>query len=291
MYKAIRTLRIVIALIAMGVPTVALVMGYQQVFHHMQMLVSLIAGSLVCLVFWLVVSLIYGRIYCSTMCPLGTAMDCVSLLARTAERRRRDYRYRPAAQKVRMAFFCAVVVLILCGGSILPTLFDPFTAYARIVETLVARPLHLLGLGDDIDAVRFSLSATALGAAYALFVVVFAWRRGRLLCNMACPIGTLMGLAAKRAVFHVDINTDKCINCGECERVCKAECIDLINHTVDTSRCVVCFDCMTVCPNDAITYRTGRHRLRMPMMQTTAGSGTAAECSAKTTAQSSEIQQ
>lgn len=273
MYKAIRTLRIIIALIAMAVPTVALVMGYDTIFRHMQMLVSLIAGSLICLVFWLVVSLIYGRIYCSTVCPLGTAMDCVSFAGRMAERRRRDYRYREPSTKVRIGFFVAAIVLILCGGSVLPTLLDPFTAYARTVETLIARPLHLLGIGKDIEAVRFSLSATALGAAYALFVVVFAWRRGRRLCNTACPVGTLMGFAARRSVFNVDINTDKCINCGECERVCKSGCIDLINHTVDFSRCVVCFDCMTVCPNDAITYRAGRHRLRMPMLQTTAGAG------------------
>ncbi len=289
MYKAIRTLRILIALIAMVVLSVALIMGYQKVFHHMQMLVSLIAGSLVCLLFWLVVSVIYGRIYCSTMCPLGSAMDCVSLLGRVAERRRSQYRYSPPFSKVRISFLAAAIILILCGGSILPTLLDPFTAYASIVETLLARPLHMLGLGTDIEAVRFSLSASALGAAYALFIVVFAWRRGRLLCNTACPVGTLMGFAAKRAVFHVDINTDKCINCGECERVCKAECIDLINHTIDVSRCVVCFDCMTVCPNDAITYRTGRHRLRMPMMQTTAGPDTAAGCSQKSTAHSTTI--
>ena len=68
-----------------------------------------------------------------------------------------------------------------------------------------------------------------------------------------------------------DINTDKCINCGECERVCKAGCIRLSDHTVDASRCVVCFDCMSVCPNQAITYRQGRHRLGMPMMQPSGG--------------------
>lgn len=281
MYKTIRTLRIGLALICMGVPTVALIMGYSAIFSRMQSLVSLIAGSTACLVFWLAVSLVYGRLYCSTVCPLGTAMDGVSLLGRLVERRSRAYRYRQPSAKVRITFFTIAIVLILCGGTVLPTLLDPFTAYARTVEALIARPLHLLGIGADIEAVCFSLTSTALGAAYALFVVVFAWRHGRRLCNTACPAGSLLGFASRRAIFHFDINTDKCINCGECERVCKSGCIDLCNHTIDTTRCVVCFDCTAICPNDAITYRSGRHRLSMPMLQTTAGSRNAeADCSA-----------
>lgn len=155
---------------------------------------------------------------------------------------------------------------VLVGGSVLPTLLDPYTDYARMVTQFVVVPLGEYGPGAV-----FSLSSMSIAAGIALVVAAMSWRHGRRYCNTVCPVGTLLAVPAARSVFHPDINTDKCINCGECERVCKAGCIRLSDHTVDASRCVVCFDCMSVCPNQAITYRQGRHRLGMPMMQPSGG--------------------
>ncbi len=78
MYKSIRYVRVVISLIAMAVPTWALLAGYESVFVRMQILTALLTGVAVCLIFWALVTLVYGRIYCSTVCPLGTLMDCVA---------------------------------------------------------------------------------------------------------------------------------------------------------------------------------------------------------------------
>lgn len=266
MYRSIRIIRIVMALVTLAVPTVALVVGYDSVFRNMQILTALISGSIVSLIFWLLATWIYGRIYCSVICPLGTAMDCAAALERLASRRRRAYRYTEPSNRVRWVFLSLAVIFVLVGGPLLPTLLDPYTEYARMVENLIVRPL-----GRSGEAAVFTLSSFAVASLVFIGIVLCSWRRGRIICNTVCPVGTLLGVAARPAVFHPDIDTDKCINCGECERVCKAGCINLIDHTVDTSRCVVCFDCMAVCPNNAITYRQGRHRLGMPMMQATDG--------------------
>ncbi len=263
MYRTLRRLRIVIALVAMGIPAWALLAGYETVFFHMQVLTALISGSLLCLIFWLAATFIYGRIYCSTVCPLGTTMDCSGTIWRLAARRRKDFRWHAPVRGIRMAFLILALVLILVGGAMLPTLLDPYSAYAVMVDQLIGVPLHGM-LGRRI---AFSLSAMGLAVAYFLIIVICTRRRGRLLCNTVCPVGSLLGLISSHSVFHVEINPEKCINCGECERVCKAECINLTDFTVDDSRCLICFDCMEVCPNDAINYRTGRHRLRMPLMQ------------------------
>lgn len=116
----------------------------------------------------------------------------------------------------------------------------------------------------------------------AAAVVAVTWRNGRLICNTACPVGTILGAGSRRSYFHIEIDPDRCTNCGECERVCKAQCIKLTDKLVDTSRCVVCFDCTAVCPHGAINYKTGRYRLDMPMMQAIGRSGrtTAAQTSA-----------
>ncbi len=263
MYATIRIIRIIVALLAMAVPTWALICGYDSVFVRMQILTALISGAAVCLIFWAAVTIIYGRIYCSLVCPLGTAMDCTAAIMRVGGRRK-NFFFRPDMGRTRIVFVIIAFALMLTGSATIPALLDPYSAYARMVTQLIVVPLGL-----QPDSVIFSLSATGIAAATAIVIAVCSWRRGRIICNSVCPVGTLLGAASRHAVFHIDINTDRCINCGECERVCKAECIDLDTKSVDLSRCVVCFDCTAVCPNNAIIYRTGRHRVRTPLMQPT----------------------
>lgn len=259
MYRVVRSCRIIIALTAMSVPAWALLAGYDSVFVRMQILVALLSGAAVCLVFWALVTLVYGRIYCSTVCPMGTAMDCAAAASRLARRRKRAYRFRRPLTKTRIIFLAIAFALILTGSAAMPALLDPYSAYARVVQQFVGVPLGKGAL--------FSLSSAAIAAATVLLVAAASWRHGRIICNSICPVGTLLGYAARHSMLRIDINTELCINCGECERVCKSECINLLDHTVDTSRCVVCFDCTAVCPNAAITYRAGRHRPRTPLPQ------------------------
>lgn len=97
MYRTIRTIRIVIALATMLLPAWALVAGHETVFSNMQILTALLSGSFICLVFWVLATLFYGRIYCSLLCPLGTVMDCMAAVARLVGRRRRAYTYSQPA--------------------------------------------------------------------------------------------------------------------------------------------------------------------------------------------------
>lgn len=270
MYKSVRITRIVISLIAMGVPTWALVAGYDSVFVRMQIFTALLSGSSVCLLFWLVITLVYGRIYCSTLCPMGTMMDCVSAGSRLLRRSRCEYRYVPPSPRTRVIFLIITLATFVVGGAFFPTLLDPYSAYARIVEELVARPL-----GIGVRPVGFATSSLAAAVVTALAVAAVAWKNGRLGCNTVCPVGTILGYVGAKSYFHIEIDPDKCINCGECERVCKSQCIKLPEKIVNNSRCVVCFDCTTACPNNAIVYKTGRFRLDMPMMQAIGGNGLA----------------
>lgn len=268
MYRTFRILRIVISLLAMAVPTWALIAGYQSVFVRMQILTALISGAAVCLIFWAAVTLVYGRIYCSSVCPMGTLMDGIGAASRLVRRRRANFRFCVPSERTRFIFLATAIALILAGGSLLPTLLDPYSAYSRMVEEFIARPL-----GVAYAPMAYTLSSMAVAVVTALLVVAFAWKRGRIICNTVCPIGTVLGIGSRRAVFHMEIDPDRCINCGECERVCKAQCIKLPEKTIDRSRCVVCFNCTAACPSGAMNYKSGRYRLDMPMMQPTVGAG------------------
>lgn len=220
---------------------------------RLQLMPAAMAFAITVFVGWLIVTLIFGRIYCSTICPTGAFQD---LVARLFHRKR--YKYAPPRNKVRMLVLVTVVVCLVAGIGGIPMLLDPYSEWGRFA-------VNCLGpIGGRVVAV--SVAGIAISVVTMLIVGVFAALRGRLWCNTICPVGSTLGIISRYSIMHIDINTDLCIQCGKCANRCKAQCIDLKSHTVDGSRCVVCFDCLPVCPNDAIHYTPTSHRLQLPMM-------------------------
>lgn len=275
-YKVVRLFRIVISLAVAAVITVAVGCGYSCFMTRMQVVPALLACSGLWVGLWTAVTALVGRIYCSTACPMGTLQD---VLIRFSRRRRRGFFYRAPATALRWSVVVLVVAAFVLGFTVVVAVLDPYSAFARIVVYLgvpgVDAIRDALGHGP-VRPAAVSLAAALTAALTLALVAVVSLTRGRLLCNTLCPVGTLLGALSRYSVYHVDINTDKCVGCGRCTAACKASCIDASSHTVDLSRCVVCFDCVAGCPSSAITFRRGRHRLKMPMLQPVARAGQAA---------------
>ncbi len=233
---------------------------------------ALLSMSMISVVIILLLTLLFGRIYCSMICPMGIMLDLAA-----ATNRRRHYRYSPAHNKIRLSLLILVVLATLAGTSLLLALVEPYGSFSRIITWLL-RPLILSG--QYTVALKAALPATLL--ALLTFVVLALWARkkGRIYCNTVCPVGTLLGMVSKNALMHIDINTDLCVNCRKCEQVCKSSCIDLNDHVADMSRCVVCFNCIDACSNNAIKYTHRNHRLSTPLMMKVPGISTATTASA-----------
>ncbi len=218
----------------------------------------------------LLLTLLFGRVFCSTICPLGTLQDLVSRLALRLRRKRRRvlYRYRRPMNLVRFGLLAATVGAALGGSMLLVAQLDPFSHFGRIMGLLV-RPLAvgannlaaraLEGLGSYLIApFVFMLDHwQALLAPIAVLglVVWMAARRGRLFCNTLCPLGALLALVSRYALFRIGIDRARCNLCAECSVRCKAQCIHLKDKHVDFDRCVACFNCIPACPESGIGYR------------------------------------
>ncbi|HTY57566.1 MAG TPA: 4Fe-4S dicluster domain-containing protein, partial [Bacteroidota bacterium] len=160
----------------------------------------------------------------------------------------------------------------LGGSLVLLNLFEPFSNFGRLAVTLV-RPVAVLAnnavaslLGSAHVYLVFavplrvpSAGAFVLTLAFALGLFVMSYTRGRLFCNTLCPAGALLGVMARFSIFKIVIDRGACKDCGLCEKVCKAECIDSVNMRVDFASCVGCFDCFDACPTVGLTY-AGRRR-------------------------------
>jgi ferredoxin len=218
----------------------------------------------------LVVTLAAGRVYCSAICPLGILQDAIARVASLwPGRKQPQRRYTRPVTWLRQTVLWATVAGVVAGwAGVTLAWLDPYSGFGRIASALF-RPVLILannlivGPGNAIGLrslyrVDPHWAAAGVLAASAfllvLLVVLVVWR-GRLYCNTICPVGTLLGLIARRAAFRMQIEKSACTKCAACLRICKAHCIDLRSGAIDFSRCVACYDCIGACEHDGIGYR------------------------------------
>ncbi|MDF9832764.1 ferredoxin [Ereboglobus sp. PH5-5] len=228
------------------------------------------ATALACLLI-LALTFAFGRVYCSVICPLGILQDVIS---RISAKIRRKPPYKLPAKKahntLRHAILAATLLAIVAGwGGVALAWLDPYSHFGRFASTLF-RPLAVVAnniaatvanaLGHPAAIPQANVSFAAAGALLPpllifIAVAIMAAKRGRLWCNTVCPVGTLLGLVSRRALWRVSIDKTACVKCGDCLRACKAQCIDLRAAEIDFSRCVACYDCISVCDEGGVKYR------------------------------------
>ena len=237
-------------------------LGWLAKIQFLPALLALNVGIVAALV---LLTLLFGRIYCSIVCPLGVMQDIFAWLGRKSKKNR--YSYSPAKSWLRYAMLVLFAVSLVAGGGMLAKLLAPYSAYGRIAGNLLA-PVWQWGnnvlayLAERADSYAFyettvwmkSTVTFAIAILTLLIIGILAWRSGRTYCNTLCPVGTVLGFVARFSWMKPVIDTDKCINCGMCVKNCKASCIDMKGHKIDYSRCVACMDCLERCKKGAISY-------------------------------------
>ncbi len=254
------------AMLLMFVATEGCIASWLGWLPDTQLFPLLLAGSGTAVALWLAVTMMFGRIYCSAVCPMGILQDIFSHLNRVTRKQRRKhyFRYRKPSNRTRYTILAIVAGSAVMGMSVITSLLDPYSAFGRIGSELLA-PVVAWMRGNTM--VMFSLFALIVAVVTLLAVGYVAWRHGRIICNTVCPIGATLSIFSRYSLLHFDIDTDLCVNCRKCERVCKAQCIDTEAHLVDGSRCVNCFNCLTACDTNALRYTTHRKHLTMALMQ------------------------
>ena len=235
--------------------------------EKVQVVPALLGCAVVPLAVWAVVTVLFGRLYCSMACPLGILQDVLLRFAKLCGRKRLPGP-RPERPLVRWGALAAFTVLVLLGGAALASLLDPYGTYGRFAAQLLQPAAEWINnaladlLGVEGPVVLFkrelfvrSVSGFALAASsFVLLAGLVAWK-GRLVCNTVCPVGALLGMLAQRPAFRIAIDPAKCVKCGLCAGACRALCLDGKNQVADDSRCVRCFDCIGACPKGAISFR------------------------------------
>ena len=253
-----------------------------------QFLPAALAANLLVIAGLVILTLLFGRVYCSVICPLGVMQDIISWYRGKLKKKNRfRFSYSPAKNWLRYGALALFILALVLGLHSLVALVAPYSAYGRIASNLLA-PVYQFGnnifawVAERMDSYRFyevdvwikSIPTFIIAVASFIVIFILAWKNGRTWCNTICPVGTTLGFLSRFSLFAPVINTDKCNSCGLCAKSCKASCINTKEHKIDYSRCVACMDCIENCKHGAVhfAYRyrsldklemTGKDKLEM----------------------------
>lgn len=217
-------------------------------------------------IFIIALTALFGRVYCSSICPFGTMMDVISWVSKKFKKKKRFHEFKPYSL-LRYSILGLTAASALGGTMMLVDLFDPYSNFGRIISNFVRPALIWVNNSTVYTLEKFKiyslypaefrgihLALLLFPAAVFITVAYLSYTRGRLYCNSICPVGSLLGLISKYSWWKLSIDKNSCNSCGRCERVCKAGCIDRKGQTIDYSRCVACFNCIEVCPDHGIDF-------------------------------------
>ena len=209
---------------------------------------------LVALAFLLVAAL-FGRVFCGWVCPLGTIGDAMDYVMRQPPR---SFGHRRLKYALLM-----ILIVIGAAGVTAAWYLDPINWAARI--------------GGLLASARVEVGLSVFLLVLLLFVQYSYGRRG--FCRNLCPLGAMLGIAAGSSPFRLEIDKEKCIECGTCVKNCRTGAFLNSPNEHMSHECIFCMECQANCPTGAIDYNYVRPKahheikwMRRAFLATVAGS-------------------
>ncbi len=228
------------------------------------------AGALLIFLALLLLTLLFGRVFCSWICPLGILQDLAHRLSHPSGRyKKKQADYTPNHWILRSSILLITVGSLILGSNFVLSWLDPYSISARfgtaVLQPLAQASYEWLGYSERApDWSRYAPLILSLIAASVLVPLVMAFFKGRLYCNSICPVGTLLGWISRVAPFTPALKDSLCVRCKRCTTYCKAHAIDIKNLRIDTTRCVACYDCLEGCDKGVISL-AAHHPFRAPI--------------------------
>lgn len=251
------------------------------ILAKIQLIPAILAVNIIVVVSIFIITLLFGRIYCSSVCPMGTFQDIVNRISGRTLKKRKKFKYKKPKNILRFSILGIIIITFALGFSVLLGLLDPYSSYGRMAVYLI-KPIYQTGNNllesffssfenytfYRVEIIILSLSSFIIAVLTFLVIVIMAWKDGRIYCNTICPVGTLLGSISRFSLFRININNNKCNNCNICSTKCKASCINIKDKKIDHSRCINCFNCLDSCKQDALSFsfnRTSKNKNTEPV--------------------------
>lgn len=229
------------------------------------------------------VTLVFGRVFCGWVCPLGTLHAAAGWVFDRVWPNRKHRDHWSPWQRAKYYVLAAFLAMAVLGGHWV-CVFDPLVFLVRSLTVAVqpgvqwavdetslavyrADPhvgdAHLTAVTEPTrDYLRrhvFNVdSQTFFGAG--LILVIFtaallanAYRR-RFWCRYVCPLGALLGVFAWRPLLRRKVVKESCTGCDLCCRSCHGASAREPGAGWKSAECFVCNNCADECPRQILTF-------------------------------------
>lgn len=210
-------------------------------------------GVVMLFVLPLVFALLFGRVFCGGVCPMGAIQQFLS--------NKRSLRAHPLDRVLRYGrwvMFVVVLVAAVWFSACALCRIDPFlpifqfggVAMHNAINAASGKPVA--PMAGYADAAIWAFPVTFL-----LLCMIIA----RPFCRWLCPYSVLLGLLSKISFRHRHIEASACINCKLCTKICPTAAIETQaaevedekeTQCIDQFNCISCGKCSDVCPTDAV---------------------------------------
>ncbi|MHB8089606.1 MAG: 4Fe-4S binding protein [Anaerolineaceae bacterium] len=232
---------------------------------------TFLAGSALSLIL-LLSSLVVGRAWCGWLCPLGTILDLIRFS-------KIKNRYQPPENLRKIKYGLLIIILLSAlFGNLTLLFFDPLTIFIRSTSLTIlpAMDRSIFAVEKMLIKIPFLaepvftfdgwlrpaiLPSSAPSIQYALLVGLFFIAiillnlvAERFWCRYICPLGALLGLPSRLAVFQRRTKAS-CSECGLCSNDCPTDTINpQKNYLSDPSECTLCMNCLQSCQKNSLSF-------------------------------------
>ncbi|MEW5795164.1 MAG: 4Fe-4S binding protein [Candidatus Zixiibacteriota bacterium] len=258
-------------------------------FDPLAALMTLLAsGTIYKGMLWALVILIptvfMGRFFCGWVCPLGSLSHWVSeikseRLSFRGKGRIESNRYRQYQRlKYYVFFFCLGAAFL---GSLQAGLLDPLPLLARSLGTAVLPAFHAAAAGAVAWAGQtgipplswlakaiyvliapllltyrqaFFHGLVSIGLFFVLILLLNRWFT-RFFCRAICPLGAMLGIFSRFAIFGLKKNETTCDHCNLCLESCQGADNPDIGSRWRQAECHLCLNCQAACPQGSLSFQ------------------------------------
>jgi polyferredoxin len=130
-------------------------------------------------------------------------------------------------------------------------LLDPIALTVRSMTTSVLPAAHMASEGVYTEPREYWF-AWVVGLIFLGFLVA-NWWIPRFFCRAICPLGALLGVFSRFALWRIDRDPVRCTDCDLCLKSCEGASDP--HQDLRKSECFVCLNCIEDCPHDALSFR------------------------------------
>ena len=196
-------------------------------------------SSFVLMIIVLLLTVLFGPVFCGWICPLGSIQEWVGRLGKRIFKKKYN-RFIP--YKVDK--------------------YLRFTRYFVLALALYKMAVTAKLLFQDIDPYYalfnfFTGEVTIAALSILIFTLILSLFIERPWCKYACPFGALLGLANLFRVFKINRIPSACANCGACDKACPMNIKISGSHAVRNHQCISCLKCTSeyACPkSDTVVF-------------------------------------